>query len=402
MNLDRLLEILSIFFWTIFALYVVITFIQGARKHGFEAALKKLASFRVLLLLVLTVGVSFLSAALIFVPPEQIGVVISLSSPRGVREEPLQPGLRFVLPLIEEAVLYPIHWQTYSMSSKPYEGELVGDDSVTARTSDSQEVIIDTSIIFRLDANQIVRIHVDWQGRYIEDYIRPTIRGIIRTEVSGFTVAEVNSDKRADIETQLGRSVEAALTDKGIVLDQFILRNIAFSSEYGRSVELKQVAEEQIVERANQAEQIKNLAAGRAAEIATIAGAEAQAIRIRAEANATAIVLEADADAKALELIDAALQDNPNLLTYNYINKISPNIQIMLLPNDTPLILPIPTMAAQTPQPSQATTTPVSTASLPNINPVQTSTPVPPATPVGQETPLAPSATPTPTVEPAP
>lgn len=402
MNLDRLLEILALFFWIIFALYVVVTFMQSARKVGYETALKKLGSFRVLFLLVLTLGVSFLSAALVFVPPEQTGVVISLTAPRGIREEPLQPGLRFVIPLIEEAVLYPVYWQTYSMSTKPYEGEVVGDDSVTARTSDSQEVIIDSSIIFRLDAEQIVRIHVDWQGRYIEDYIRPTIRGIIRTEVSGFTVDEVNSGKRADLEKQLGENVEIVLADKGIVLDQFILRNIAFSSEYARSIELKQVALEQVEERKNQADQIKNLAEGRAAEIATIAAAEAGAILIRAEANATAIVLEAGADADALNLIDDALQNNKSLLLYNYINKISPNIQIMLLPNDTPLILPLPTMGAPAPDdsvsatPTAAGTSPSASVAVPTINPVPTLTPAAIITPVGAVTPLAPTPTPEP------
>mgnify|MGYP002713010766 CR=1 FL=1 len=396
MNLDRFLEILAIFFWLLFVAYVVITFMRESRKYGFETALTKLVSFRVISLLALTIGISILSVALIFIPPEKVGVVISLNSPRGVREEPLRSGLRFIVPLLEEAVLYPIHWQTYSMSSKAYEGTVVGDDSVVARTSDSQEVILDTSIIFRLDAEQIVRIHVDWQGRYIEDYIRPTLRGIIRTEVSGFTVAEVNSAKRADLEAQLTRKVEAVLADKGIILDQFILRNITFSSEYARSVELKQVALEQVEERANQAEQIKNLAEGRAAEIATIAGAEAQAIRIRAEANATAVVLEADAQAEALRLIDAALQDNPNLLTYNYINKLAPNIQIMLLPNDTPLILPIPTMNAPTPAISPTPTpTPVTTTSsgvaVPTINPVPTLTPAAITTPVGAVTPPTPT-----------
>ena len=401
MNLDRFLEILAIFFWILFVAYVVITFMRESRKHGFETALTKLVSFRVISLLTLTIGITILSVALIFVPPERVGVVISLNSPRGVREEPLRSGLRFIVPLLEEAVLYPIHWQTYSMSSKAYEGTVVGDDSVVARTSDSQEVILDTSIIFRLDAEQIVRIHVDWQGRYIEDYIRPTLRGIIRTEVSGFTVAEVNSAKRSDLEAQLTRKVEAVLADKGIILDQFILRNITFSSEYARSVELKQVALEQVEERANQAEQIKNLADGRAAEIATIAGAEAQAIRIRAEANATAVVLEADAEAEALRLIDAALQDNPNLLTYNYINKLAPNIQIMLLPNDTPLILPIPTMNAPTPATSPTTTpTPVSTTTtgiaVPTVNPVPTLTPAAITTPIGEVASPTPTPTPTP------
>ena len=58
-------------------------------------------------------------------------------------------------------------------------------------------------------------------------------------------------------------------------------------------------------------------------------------------------MIQAEAEAQALEAIAAALQDNPDLLTYQYITKLSPNVQVMFLPNGTPVLLPLPETPAQ-------------------------------------------------------
>jgi hypothetical protein len=55
-------------------------------------------------------------------------------------------------------------------------------------------------------------------------------------------------------------------------------------------------------------------------------------------------LIEAEADAKALELIAAALAGNPDLITYSYVQKLAPGIQVMLVPNDNPFLLPLPTL----------------------------------------------------------
>ena len=65
---------------------------------------------------------------------------------------------------------------------------------------------------------------------------------------------------------------------------------------------------------------------------------------IEAEGNAKAIVIEANAEAEALELIAEALKLNPDLLTFEYIKKLSAGIQVMLVPNDNPYLLPLPSL----------------------------------------------------------
>ena len=214
---------------------------------------------------------------------KQVGVVVSLVSPGGYRDRPLRSGLRWLVPLAEEVKLYPISWQTYTMASKPTEGQKAGDDSIMARTSDGQEVSIDSSVIFQIDPEEVIRIHIEWQGRYIEDFVRPVVRGLVRTQVSQYTVDEVNSSKRLDLERDLDTQARAVFLEKGLILDRFILRNIAFSPEYAAAVEQKQVALQGKTEAEYQADAVRRLAQGDADATRTKAQGDADATRTKAK-----------------------------------------------------------------------------------------------------------------------
>ncbi len=335
MLLDRSLNFVATASWVLFALIVLVYLWRSIPAVGVWATVKGLFKVRTLVLLTIVVTLNLLSTALVFIPPQEIGVVVSIVSPDGYRDQPLRSGLHWIVPLAEEVHTYPIYWQTYTMSQKPLEGQMRGDDSISARTSDGQEVFIDCSVIFRIDTLQAVRIYIDWQNRYVNDFVRPVLRGIIRTKVSQYKVDEVNSFKRLDLEKDLSKEVGQAFSDKGFILDRFILRNITFSKQYSDSVEQKQVAYQEMTRTVYQAEQMKNLAEGQANRIKIEAAAEAEAIKIKANAQA-----------QALQVISEALMKNKDLLTYQYIEKLAPGIRVMLVPNNAPYLLPLPDINA--------------------------------------------------------
>lgn len=288
----------------------------------------------------LAVVLTVVSAGLVFVQPEERGVVISAVAPKGYREEALQPGLRWVVPFLENVVTYPISRQTYTMSIAPSEGAIAGDDSVTARTSDGQELFIDASVIFSVDPAQVIKVHIAWKNRYVNELIRPQARGIIRDATSQFGVEQIVTSQRDAFKSSMETILRQKLSDNGLILVDFVLRNITFSPEYAASVEQKQIAEQQaqqaklvVEQRRQEAEQARQTAQG-----------QADAAVIAAEGRAKARLIEAEADAKALELIAAALAGNPDLITYSYVQKLAPGIQVMLVPNDNPFLLPLPTL----------------------------------------------------------
>lgn len=319
-DIDRLITIVSWIAWLVFSIYILDILIRTVWREGLVSGLIELFSFRVLVPFVVTILISLLSLSITFIQPQEVGVVIAATSPGGVRPQPLRPGLHWIIPFLERTVRYPTYWQTYTMSNSPDEGDKLGDDSIRARTSDGQEVRMDCSVIFRVDMEQAVLIHTDWQDRYIEDFVRPVIRGVVRTQVSQFKVNEVNSSARRDLEAALTDYLRGEFENKGLVLDQFLLRDITFTPQYAASVEEKQIALEGKQQTEYEAEQIRNLAQGRA----------------------DAVEIEARSQARAMALIAAELEKNPELLTYRYIEKLTPNIRVMLVPNNSPLILPLP------------------------------------------------------------
>lgn len=372
MNFASAMQGIVALLWLAFAGLVVLTVMRayrGLRTGRLSTAILVLG---ILALLATTVG-----AGLVFIQPEERGVVISALSPQGYREHSLSPGLHWVIPYFESVVRYPISRQTYTMTGVANEGEVVGEDSVPARTSDGQEIFIDASVIYAIDPDKVVQLHIIWQKRYGDELVRPLSRGVIRDAVSQYGVEEVVTTKRLELTESVREALANKMSENGLVLVDFLLRNITFSSEYAASVEQKQVAEQQaqrarlvVEQRRQEAEQARQVAQG-----------QADAAVIQAEGEARARVIQAQAEADALRLIAAALEENPDLLTYQYINKLSPGIQVMLVPNDTPYLLPLPTIGP--PAASQGTGTPADEAGDGTLAPTATPTalPTPTATP---------------------
>ena len=281
---------------------------------------------------------SSVSAGMVFINPDERGIVISALQPKGYREEALTPGLRWVIPFFESVITYPISRQTYTMSIAPSEGAVKGDDSITARTLDGQEILVDASVIFAVDPNKVINVHIYWKNSYVDNLIRPQARGAIRDVISQYGVQDVVSTKRLEMTDAIRNQLAQKLSDNGLVLVDFIIRNLTFTSEYAASVEQKQIAEQQ----AQQAKFVVESKKQEAEQARQVAQGAADAAVIRAKGDADARLIQADAEAKALNMIAAALKDNPDLLSYQYITKLAPNTQVMLLPSSSPFLYTLP------------------------------------------------------------
>ncbi len=348
MMIRTLLDVLVPIIWSLLATGVGLYFWRTRRRHGLRVAVKRLFSYRLFVPLTVVLSLTIVRAALVFVYPQEIGVVVSILSPGGIRSEPLRGGLHWIVPLAERVVIYPIYIQTLTMSGHLDENRVPRDDTVRARTSDGQVVKIDTTMIFRVDPDFVVQLHIQWQDRYVRDLLRPIIRSTLRDSVARYTVDEVNSSKRADFVQRYESYIRERSEGSGILVVRVYIRNIGFSDEYAEAVEQKQMAFQGMTRAQHEAKQIENLSRGTAEKIKILANADATAIVIEAKAAAEARVLKAQAEAKALRLVGEALNRREDLLTFRYIEKLSPNIRAMLLPSGTPLLLPLPQLGTKT------------------------------------------------------
>ena len=300
----------------------------------------------VVIVVVLAIVLTTLGAGLVYVESSERGVVRTIRS-GGVRPDALGPGLNWIIPIVETPVMYSISNQTYTMSAVSGEGQIAGDDSIRARTKDGQEVIIDASVIYQIDPDKVVQLHIIWQNRFEDEFVRPEARGIIRDAISQYGVEEVVSTKRVEIVNIITEEMARSLSDNNLRLLDFVLRDIHFSEGYAAAVEQKQIAEQlaqqaalTVEQKKQEAEQARQVAQGQADAAVIAAQGAADSAVIAAKGAAEARLINAEAEAKANQLLSESL--TPTLLQYQYILKLAPGVQTIFIPSGNQFILPLP------------------------------------------------------------
>lgn len=347
MNIVDVIRALAGFAWLAAIGLVVLALVRTARNQNS----KGIGSTAIGVLIVAAI-LSTLGAGLVYVESTERGVVRTIRA-GGVRAEALEPGLHWIVPVVEQVVTYSISNQNYTMSVAPNEGQVQGDDSIRARTKDGQEVILDASVIYQIDPAKVVPLHIVWQNRYEDGIVRPEARGAIRNAVSQYGVEEVVSTKRSEMVERITEELGASLSNNNLLLIDFVLRDIHFSEEYAAAVEQKQIAEQQAQQAAFVVEQKRQ----EAEQARQVAQGQADAAVIAAQGAAEARLIQAEAEAQANELLAASLENNPELLQYQYILKLSPGVQTIFIPSGNQFILPLPT----SPETPAVTVTPTET-----------------------------------------
>jgi regulator of protease activity HflC (stomatin/prohibitin superfamily) len=279
------------------------------------------------------------SRGVIVVQPTQIAVVFRTLSGELV-EDPRQSGTHIIYPVFEEAILYPINIQEYTMSGTTNEGAQAGNDAVRARTLDGQEVSMDITVFYQVDLQLVNQLHRRWYetstGRalYENEFVRPTVRGLVRDVASRFTARQIYGETRTEMRQAMLDAVRTRFAEEGLLLTDLILRDVTFSEQFTNAIEQAQVAEQE----ADRAE-IRVREAGQEAEQVRVrAAGERDAAIARAEGEAQSIVLRAEAEAEALRLVSEQIAANPALIQYQYVQNLSDNINIALVPSGSPFL----------------------------------------------------------------
>ena len=330
MNIVDVIRTLAGFAWLGAIGLGVLAVIRASRNQSAKAT-----GSTVIILLVVAAILTTLGAGLVYVESNERGVVKTISA-GGVRPDALEPGLHWILPIVEQVVPYSISNQTYTMSVVSGEGQVQGDDSIRARTKDGQEVIIDASVIYQIDPSKVVPLHIVWQNRYEDGFVRPEARGSIRDAVSQYGVEEVVSTKRAEMVQIISDTLGASLSENNLRLIDFVLRDIHFSEEYAAAVEQKQIAEQQAQQAALTVEQKKQ----EAEQARQVAQGQADAAVIAARGAAEARLIQAQAEAQANQLLAESL--TPALVQYQYVLRLAPGVQTIFVPSGNQFILPLP------------------------------------------------------------
>jgi len=226
----------------------------------------------------------------------------------GLRVTPSE-GFYLLVPFVETVVVYDVKVKTYTMSGILFEGEVKGDDALQALTSDGQTVSLDLSVRFHPLTEKLVNLHKEIGVDYVNKVVRPQVRAIARLTVSEFNVIEVYSGKRQLIQERIAEKLRTLFAKNYIVLDEVLLRNVKFSPEFQKAIENKQIAQQE-------AQRMKYVL-------------EQQEMEKKRK------IIEAEGDAEAIRIKGKALAENPKLIQYEYVQKLSPNIQAIITDQNT-------------------------------------------------------------------
>ncbi|HSE40343.1 MAG TPA: prohibitin family protein [Acidobacteriota bacterium] len=214
------------------------------------------------------------------------------------------PGTNILIPGLQKEVMYDTRVQTYTMAATFAEGEPKGDDAIETLTKDGQIVKMDLSVRFHIDPTRLTNLHREIGPDYINKVVRPEIRNQIRLAVSAYPVTEVYTEKRQEIQFQTQDNLKRKFRASYLILDEVLIRNIRFSTEFEKAIEQKQIAQQE--------------------------AQRMQYVLDKERQEKDRKIIEAQGEAESIRLKAQVLAANPALIQYEYVQKISPGVKTII------------------------------------------------------------------------
>lgn len=194
---------------------------------------------RVVASLIIVAGI--LTASIVQIEAGQIGVQRLFGQ---VQNNVLKSGLHVINPLIDIDRI-DVRTQNYTMSGVHDEGDKQGDDAIRVLTSDGLEVIIDLTVLYRVQANEAPRLIRETGLDFKDKIVRPVTRTKIRDNSVYYTAIDLYGNKRDEFQTRIYKSIEDNFKKRGLELEQLLVRNITLPNRVKAAIEEKINAEQE-------------------------------------------------------------------------------------------------------------------------------------------------------------
>jgi regulator of protease activity HflC (stomatin/prohibitin superfamily) len=160
-----------------------------------------------------------------------------------VQDRVLTSGLNYTNPFVE-VTTFPIKTQNYTMSSTHDEGDKQGDDAIRVLSSDGLQVVIDLTVLYRIQPDMAPRILSQIGTDYKNTIVRPVTRTRIRDNAVYYDAVSLFSSKRDEFQTRIYTAIENDFKKRGLILEQLLIRNITLPASVQTTIESKINAEQ--------------------------------------------------------------------------------------------------------------------------------------------------------------
>ncbi len=162
----------------------------------------------------------------ISVPPGHVACIYDRG--RGVLSKIWGPGLHLKLPFWQIAKLFNARVLEYTIrqgfdfETNP---ESLGDKEIRAMTKDQKQVIIEGSILFKIDKKRVNELWENIGDDFVSKIVRPLSRSRIRAVVSEVSLEEL-INQRTKIENRLQQALWSELDKKGLICEGVLLSDV--------------------------------------------------------------------------------------------------------------------------------------------------------------------------------
>jgi regulator of protease activity HflC (stomatin/prohibitin superfamily) len=182
-------------------------------------------------------------------------------------------------------------------------GDVALDNCLTAASNETQDVFIQAVVNIHVDPVNIQELYRNVGPDYVNKLVQSRMAQITKEETAKLAATDV-IPSRAALRTSISQRLTSDLSKNSIIVDDFLLTNIEFTPQFNQAIEAKVTAEQNAITEQNNVEVEK-----------------AKADQVRAQAKG-----QADAN----QIISDSL--TPELIQYQMVSKLSPNISVVGIP----------------------------------------------------------------------
>jgi regulator of protease activity HflC (stomatin/prohibitin superfamily) len=264
------------------------------------------------------------------VPAGSVGVVTHFGEVEGTT---LPAGLHFMLPIVNTVHVIDTRVQSHEFGSGTQDNAAI--PPIEAASREYQTVFLTGKFNYHIDGAYASVLYKTVGEDFAARIIDPAFKDIVKEIVPTYGISEI-LPHRDEIRSRTKDSLNANLARYHIVIDDIYLANVGFSKEYEAAIESKQVAQQQVETEKQITEQRKQ----QALQAVEKAKGEANAQIEQAKGDAAATEERARGQAEANRLIAVGL--TPLLIQYTQIARLSPNVQVVYLPEGANFFLQSP------------------------------------------------------------
>ncbi|NEO31185.1 MAG: prohibitin family protein [Symploca sp. SIO3C6] len=187
------------------------------------------------LALLLTGGIFFLLCTFLIKPFTIVnagkrGVVMRFGK---VQETILDEGLHPIIPIVTSIKTLSVRVQKNDIDAE-------------ASSKDLQDVKTDIAVNWHVDPTKVNQVfqRVGDEEQIVLRIINPAVSEVVKAATAKKTAEEIIT-KRTELKQEIDTDLKARLEAYGVLVDDFSLVNVSFSSEFAKAIEAKQIAEQE-------------------------------------------------------------------------------------------------------------------------------------------------------------